>query len=399
MMRTGIPCALASVLVVTPCWSSAQAPTSATRSETKTRVTETRISSIRAQSTATVKAADRVLIELHEPDRAREMLLKVIEQDSTYAAPYYRLGVIAQANEQWDDAEEWFESYLERDRTSDWASRAQVEIQRIQAAREADSLAHGPQGRRYAERLALGKRLLRLGTTRGALAAAQDAAQIAPARWEAYALAGAALAQEQQFAWALAYLDTAIAKGRLCQTNAGNEATCGAWARVGPSRDSLAAYAPLDARLPSVSVGDMREVMQLVVSQAEGGASASEGFLGIRGAFLRTDNLGSYYLVNVKPIAPADVIYLSSGESRFRYEFRPTSAISTSEIGTLVVRALAGALGPQGWKQEGSPLKLSGSDTDWASEVGFTSPQHPHVKISVLRRPTTGNIDLLVRRM
>jgi tetratricopeptide (TPR) repeat protein len=145
-----------------------------------------------------MKAAQRVLVDLHDPARARAGFLKAIEEDTTYPAPRFNLGVLAAAQERWAEAIRWFEEYLEFDATSEWATRAKAEIERAQMNQARDAEPHGVQRRRYDNTIEAGRRLLAADMASAALEQAERAAAIDSTRWEAFVLAGAAATRAKQ---------------------------------------------------------------------------------------------------------------------------------------------------------------------------------------------------------
>lgn len=165
----------------------------------------------RARASKTMLAAERALFVNKDPTAARAEFMAALQQDSTFAAPRFNLGVLAEAEEQWSDAAKWFAEYLRHDSTSASASKARGELT-VSRRRAAES--QSPDVKResdYDRHIELARRLLAAAMFDDARAEAARAHALKATGWEAYALASAAIAPSGRSAQALALLDSAIA--------------------------------------------------------------------------------------------------------------------------------------------------------------------------------------------
>jgi tetratricopeptide (TPR) repeat protein len=144
---------------------------------------------------------------LFDQDRgkAREGFLLSLQQDPTYALPHYNLGVLAEAEEDWNDAITYFEDFLRLDQMSTYATKARSEVARLKQVRELDRTPEGKQRRRYED--AISKSMIK-----DAVRAAAIATQIDDRRWEAYALAATALSKQEFYEDAEWFLKQSIAR-------------------------------------------------------------------------------------------------------------------------------------------------------------------------------------------
>jgi Flp pilus assembly protein TadD len=128
--------------------------------------------------------------------RARRGFLKAVSLDPSYALPYYNLGVLAEADEDWDSAIKYFEQFRKLDGTSDLSAKARQKLPSLEQARMADSTPEGKRKRQYEQLIIQGKALANLGLLKEVMSVAAEAIKIDGARWEAYALAGALLTRQ-----------------------------------------------------------------------------------------------------------------------------------------------------------------------------------------------------------
>ena len=156
-------------------------------------------------------SAERSLIVERNPGAAREGFISTIALDSSYAAPRFNLGLLAEAEGQWSEAERWFRAYLALDSTSEWANKAKRELQGLSRKRASADDATRRAGE-YDSHIELGRRLVRSGMHADALREAQQARALETRRWEAYALAAASYQATGAIPVAMQLLDSAIAR-------------------------------------------------------------------------------------------------------------------------------------------------------------------------------------------
>jgi len=151
---------------------------------------------------------------LYDQDRgkARDGFLLSLRQDPTYALPRYNLAVLAEAEEDWDDAIEYFEEFLRLDQKSRYSAKARSEIDRLKLIREMDRTPEGKRRRRYEDAIAKSTVFLNADLLKDAVRAAALAAQIDDHRWEAYALTATALSKQNLYEDAELYLKQSIAR-------------------------------------------------------------------------------------------------------------------------------------------------------------------------------------------
>ena len=170
-----------------------------------------------AQESAERKAAretfQRVVDSLfydRDGAKAQAGFLEVIEQDPTYPQPYFNLAVLAESEEKWNEAIEWFEKYRKLDQSSAFALKAEEELARLKIVRALDLTPAGRQQRRYDDLIARARLFLDSQLPKQAVAEAARAAQVDDARWEAYAVAAHALSEQGLLQDAAKFLHKAI---------------------------------------------------------------------------------------------------------------------------------------------------------------------------------------------
>jgi tetratricopeptide (TPR) repeat protein len=155
--------------------------------------------------------------------RARAGFLESMRTDPSYPLPRFNLGVLAEADENWDEAIRWFQEFVQLDGASDYAKRAQKELARLRQLQTLEKSDQGRQRRLYDETIGRAKILLDARFLKEAIAEAASAAKIDDTRWEAYAVAGSALSERGAFDQAANFLQRAIdrapqdKKGKLAQ--------------------------------------------------------------------------------------------------------------------------------------------------------------------------------------
>ena len=258
---------------------SAQVAQSST-SESVTAEQQAQQSGARARAKAAMQSAERDLVERHSPESALANFRRAIELDPSFPAPRFNLGVLAEAQEDWDGAIEWFQQYLILDADSKWAMRARDEIERARRIKAIDIANSGPQKRRYDAYIELGRRMLTGGKTVDAVIEARRAAAVDDKRWEAFALAAAASSQAQKWDDAEKYLLGAI--------NRSDKVTS---AELITTRNLI---------LPATSIGvgmvitraNVTRYLNEVSIQARLGADVDDSFPGLKLDIVNTDTSG-----------------------------------------------------------------------------------------------------------
>jgi tetratricopeptide (TPR) repeat protein len=141
--------------------------------------------------------------------RAMEGFKRALHQDPSYSLPHYNLGVLAEAGGDRAVAIEHFEKFKKLSDKPDLSQKAE---QRLAYLRSSGALNNGSAGRKtgeYEDTLRKVNALINLGLLKEAVSLAARAAELAPTRWESYALIGAALLDRRQFGDALGLLQQA----------------------------------------------------------------------------------------------------------------------------------------------------------------------------------------------
>lgn len=137
--------------------------------------------------------------------QAREGFRRAVTQDPSYSLPYYNLGVLAEAEGDRSAAIEYFEKFTKLSDKPDLSLKAKQKLDHLRLAGASMNEA-SRQKSDYDEALRKVNALVNLGLLKEAISVAASAAQIDPARWESYALIGAALLDRKQFSDALDFL-------------------------------------------------------------------------------------------------------------------------------------------------------------------------------------------------
>jgi len=165
--------------------------------------------------------------------RGRNGFLMAVSQEPTYPRPYYNLGVLAEADEEWDAARRYFEQFRQLDGGSELSLKAQRKVEYLRTLRETDRTPDGRRRRQYEQALAQANALVNLGLLKEANTTAGRAAQLDGTRWEAYALIGNTLASQQLCADAVGFFQKAVVRApngvkpglfkalRVCEVNKG----------------------------------------------------------------------------------------------------------------------------------------------------------------------------------
>jgi tetratricopeptide (TPR) repeat protein len=145
-------------------------------------------------------------------NNARLGFTKAVEQDKSYPLPYYNLGVLSEAEEDWDGAIRYFEQFRRLDSESDLSLRALQKLDTLSRLRTLASTPAAAKKRRYDQALLEANALLNLGLIKEAVSTAARAELLDDRRWEAYALIAKALADRQLFAEAIPLFQKAIGR-------------------------------------------------------------------------------------------------------------------------------------------------------------------------------------------
>lgn len=123
---------------------------------------------------------------------------QALERNPAAIEPRYYLGVLAEADEKWSDAERWFREVAEKDATSIYGIRAKRELGKLVSLEKTDATPTGKLRRKYDEAIASARLLEHHGFPSEALTAAAQAEILDPSRWEAPAVAGAILLEQHK---------------------------------------------------------------------------------------------------------------------------------------------------------------------------------------------------------
>lgn len=138
--------------------------------------------------------------------RAMQGFKRALDQDSSYSLPYYNLGVLAEAEGDLSAAITYFEQFKKLSDKADLSLKAQKKLEYLRGITGSDNSAAGRKKAEYEEALRKVNALINLGLLKEAISVAARATELEPARWESYALIGAALLDRRLFADALGFL-------------------------------------------------------------------------------------------------------------------------------------------------------------------------------------------------
>lgn len=127
---------------------------------------------------------------------ARQGFLAAAQMDPSYPQPHFNLGVLAESEEKWDEAGKAYADCLRRQPEAELKSKTEQAIERLKKIGE---LARTPEGKarwRYEQVLLKAQALGQMGLVKEAVAQTAAAAKTDNSRWEAYALAGSLLSQQ-----------------------------------------------------------------------------------------------------------------------------------------------------------------------------------------------------------
>jgi tetratricopeptide (TPR) repeat protein len=146
-------------------------------------------------------------------DHNRLSLRQACDQASAaeprYALPVFYRGVLDEADEDWSAAELDFRGFLVLENDTDLSAKARRELEKLPGLIREDSTPSGKLNRHYRQHLAYADFLQKRGFAKEALLEAGEAVQLAPARWEAYAVASAVLLSQHQVSQASHFLEMA----------------------------------------------------------------------------------------------------------------------------------------------------------------------------------------------
>lgn len=149
-----------------------------------------------------------------DSDKARKGLLEIHNASASFAKPVYNLARLAEMDEYWQEALQWYEKYLELAPGTEAAGKARARIPAIKELALNDSDPDRRQTRQYDEAIKLGHAHYRDGNREEAIDQAESAAEIDPSRFEAYLMAAAIFITEKQCANAAPFLKKAAARAK-----------------------------------------------------------------------------------------------------------------------------------------------------------------------------------------
>jgi tetratricopeptide (TPR) repeat protein len=166
----------------------------------------------RRQAAASLHSALAQLLKDHDAAKARSGFLAAGAQDPSYAMPFYELGLLAETQDDWSAATQWFTKFRQLDADSENSRLAAHELERLERIAELEKTPEGRKNRLYDEAIMHGEVLLQFGFPKEAVAEAARAARIDGSRWEPYVLGAQALSCNRRFIEAEAYLKEALAR-------------------------------------------------------------------------------------------------------------------------------------------------------------------------------------------
>ncbi len=157
-------------------------------------------------------------------EKAHKGFLRAVLLDPNFAAPYYNLGVLAEARGSWPRAAHWFQGYLRVDPDSKLAPRVKAELVHVAEVQRQQATPAGRAQSKYDDEIARARVYLNAGMLKPAIASAADAAKADPKRWEAYAVTASALSKGGRTDDAEKFLSMAIERAPANKKPALNKA-------------------------------------------------------------------------------------------------------------------------------------------------------------------------------
>lgn len=147
----------------------------------------------------------------HDVKAAQDGLVAAVAAEPHMALPCYYLGLLAESEENWDDAAKWLEQFLSlEDPNSAKALQAKAELDCVKKFREMDATPEGKKARKYDVRMKRAQAFADAGMLKLAVSEASKASEIDADRWEAYALTASILASQKQYPEAVKFLKSAV---------------------------------------------------------------------------------------------------------------------------------------------------------------------------------------------
>lgn len=140
---------------------------------------------------------------------ARQSFVKAIELDNGYAAPRFNLAQLAEEQEQWADAVNWYTEYLKLDKSSPYADVAERKVALLKKYIESDKTLEGKKERIYLQYLQKAQANLANGHVGASIAYSELATEYNPTRFEAHLMYAAALMENERYTDAIVKLSLA----------------------------------------------------------------------------------------------------------------------------------------------------------------------------------------------
>jgi tetratricopeptide (TPR) repeat protein len=188
-----------------PVWGFLLGPANAQRANPRTPQPRAKASN-RSQATNVFEITLLRFSEDNDTLKARDGFMEALRLDPTYSLPRYNLGVLAESNENWDEAVRWFEEFLRLDPISEYALKAQTELAGVRLIRELDKTPAGHLKRLYDDEINRARVFLNTGFEAEALDTLTKAKALDDSRWEAYAILSSVQTQHRDFENAISSL-------------------------------------------------------------------------------------------------------------------------------------------------------------------------------------------------
>lgn len=134
----------------------------------------------------------------HDRTAFRFACQRAVAAEPNYALPIFYLGVLAEADENWSEAQTQFQRFVALEKNTDLTVKAQHELQKLPGLIKQDSTPSGKLNREYREHLAFAAMLQKERFAKEALLESAAAAKLVPSRWEAYAVASSIMLSQGQ---------------------------------------------------------------------------------------------------------------------------------------------------------------------------------------------------------
>jgi tetratricopeptide (TPR) repeat protein len=202
-------CAVAGLSAIMPlpyCLSQNPQPTASTKKSASKPASSTPVVTARGLYTETLAA----LLLDHDQKKATNGFLKVVQIDPHFAAAWFNLGLIAESESSWIQAESYFHMYLAYAPNGPDAQRAKDQLVVLSKYASGEITPQTAKSTQYDALIQRSRVFLAAGHSREAIAEAGRAQAIDISRWEAYAVVSLCMSRQNKTKEAAQFASLAI---------------------------------------------------------------------------------------------------------------------------------------------------------------------------------------------